>query len=48
MRLIEQRAHLGVFTQHHLVEMGGQRFAARFEQRNGGFDNGGLFGSQHG
>jgi hypothetical protein len=28
--------------------MGGQRLAAGFQQRHGGFDNGGLFSGQHG
>ena len=45
--LIEQRAHLGVLGQHGLIEMGGQGFAAGFQQRDGGFDNLALTFGQH-
>ena len=48
VRLIEQRAHLGVLTEHHPVEMGGERFAAAFQQRHGGFDQVTLSVGQHG
>ncbi|MNR64379.1 hypothetical protein D3C85_1870100 [compost metagenome] len=47
MRAVEQRAHFGVLTQQALIEMGDQCLAAGFKQRNGGLDNGALFGSQH-
>ena len=45
--LVEQRAHLGVLGQHGLVEMGGQGFAAGFQQGDGGFDNLALTFGQH-
>ena len=47
VRLVEKRPHLGVLGQHELVEMGGQRFATRLQQRDGGFDDGALFWGQH-
>ena len=47
VRLIEQRAHIGVLAQHHLVEVPSQGFTAAFQQRYGGFDQGVLGGGQH-
>ncbi|MNR31209.1 hypothetical protein D3C85_1487060 [compost metagenome] len=46
--LVEQRAHLGVFTEHQLVEVLGQGLAAAFQQRHGGLDDRDVFGRQHG
>ena len=47
VRLIEQRAHLGVFRQHQTVKMGDQRFTAAFQQRHSGFDDGTILSSKH-
>jgi len=45
--LVEQRAHLGVLAEHQVVEVGGQGFAAAFEQRYGGLDQVSLFSAKH-
>jgi hypothetical protein len=45
---VEQGAHLGVLAQHGLVEVGDQRLAAGFQQRDGGLDDGTLAVGQHG
>ena len=47
MRLIEQRAHLRVFGEHHAVEVGDQRFTAAFQQRHSGFDDGTILDAKH-
>ncbi|MNY21382.1 hypothetical protein D3C86_1549260 [compost metagenome] len=46
--LVEQHLHLRVFAEHDLVEMLGQRFAAGFQQRDGGLDDGAVLIGQHG
>ena len=45
--LVEQRADLGVFAQHDLVEVTGQRFAPGLQQGYGGFDDGTLLAGEH-
>ncbi|MNG23179.1 hypothetical protein D3C84_1077540 [compost metagenome] len=45
--LVEQRADLRVFGEHHAVEVSDQRFATAFEQRHGGFDDGTVLNAQH-
>ncbi len=45
--LVEQRAHLGVLAQHHLVEMRGQRLTAGLQQGDGGLDDLFLAIAQH-
>ena len=45
--LVEQRAHLRVLAEHHLVEVGGQCFAAAFQQGDSGLDDCTLFGIEH-
>eukprot|EP00160_Parvularia_atlantis_P001937 Unigene11584_Nuclearia_a/m.35293 Unigene11584_Nuclearia_a/g.35293 ORF Unigene11584_Nuclearia_a/g.35293 Unigene11584_Nuclearia_a/m.35293 type:complete len:305 (+) Unigene11584_Nuclearia_a:299-1213(+) len=45
--LVEQRTHLRVLAEHHLVEVGGQRFAAAFQQGDSGLDDCTLFGIEH-
>jgi hypothetical protein len=45
---VEEGANLGMLGQQHLVEMGGQGFAALFEQGHGGRDDGALGGGDHG
>jgi hypothetical protein len=47
VRLVEQRAHLGIFAQHGLVEMRDQRLAAGFQQRHGGLDDLALTFGKH-
>jgi hypothetical protein len=46
--LVEQRAHLRVFGEHHAVEVGDQRFAAAFQQGHSGFDDGTVLGAKQG
>ena len=47
VRLVKQRTHLGVLAEHQFIEMPRQRFATRFQQRDGGFNQGGLLRGQH-
>jgi len=47
VRLIEQWADLRIFAEHQLVEVPGQGFAAGFQQRHCGLDQGTLLGSEH-
>ena len=47
VRLIEQRAHLGVFAEHDAVEVARQRLAAGFEQWDGGLDDVAVLGGKH-
>ena len=48
MCLVEEGPHFGVLGQHDVVEMRRQCFTACFKQGHGGFDDGALFGGQHG
>ena len=45
--LVEQGAYFGVFAEHQLVEVGGQRLATAFQQGNSGLDDCTLFGIEH-
>ncbi|MCY1539001.1 hypothetical protein D9M68_745690 [compost metagenome] len=47
VRLVEQRAHLGVFIEHQAIEVSGQGFATGFQKRDSGFDQGALLRSHH-
>ena len=45
--LVEQWAHLRILGEHHAVEVGDQGFAAAFQQRYSGFDDGTVLGAKH-
>ena len=45
--LIEQRAHLRVFGEHHVIEVCHQRLATTFEQRHSGLNDGTVLSSKH-
>ena len=47
VRLVEQRANLGVTAEQLFVEVSGQRFTAAFQQRDSGFDDGTIRSIQH-
>ncbi len=47
VRLVKVRQHFGMVAEQILVEMAGQRFAALFEDGDGGRDDGALFLGQH-
>jgi len=44
VRLIEHRANFGVFGEHLVVEVPGERLAAAFQQGDGCLDDGSVFG----
>ena len=45
--LVEQRAHLRVFREHHAIEVCDQPFTAAFQQWHGGFNDGTILSSKH-
>ncbi|MNZ58627.1 hypothetical protein D3C78_766410 [compost metagenome] len=47
VRLVEQWSHLRVLREHHAIEVGDKGFAAAFEQRNSGFDDGTVLRTKH-
>ncbi|MNF97308.1 hypothetical protein D3C84_801340 [compost metagenome] len=47
VRLVEQRADFRVFGEHHAVKMRDQCFAAAFQQRHSGFDDGTVLNAKH-
>src|SRR3546814_2152921 len=44
--LVEQRAHLRVFGQHHAIEVSNERLTTAFKQWNGGADDGAFFSAR--